>query len=56
MHWLMADQHARSGQNFRGYLVVTSYHRRAGAGRGGGHHPDPLGRLWMIRGLVRCLK
>lgn len=48
--------HCGSGQSFRGYLVVTSYHRGAGTGGGGGHHADTLGRLGVVRGLVGGLQ
>lgn len=48
--------HCGSGQSFRGYLVVTSYHRGAGTGGGGGHHADTLGWLGMVRGLVGGLQ
>lgn len=48
--------HCGSGQSFRGYLVVTSYHRGAGTGGGGGHHADTLGWLGVVRGLVSGLQ
>lgn len=48
--------HCGSGQSFKGYLVVTSYHRGAGTGGGGGHHADTLGWLGVVRGLVSGLQ